>query len=120
MLKRKLQSKKGESITEVLVSALVIALGAMMLASMVTSSMRLVQRSDTAYQRYMDEQNMLATRSETSGEAYQLQVKEEAAVKISPAQGITNFGGGEEAVTVYQITEEGANVMAAYEAKQHE
>ena len=50
---KKYRSRSGETITEVLVASLVISLGSILLASMVTASTKIIQKSITAYQQYM-------------------------------------------------------------------
>lgn len=56
---RKLKSQNGESIGEVLVATLIVALGSVMFASMVSTSERLIQRSDSAYKEYLEDYNSI-------------------------------------------------------------
>ena len=59
-LRRKLNSRKGESIAEVLVALLVSALGIVLLASMIASSVRMIEQSRETVNDYVVEQNKLA------------------------------------------------------------
>lgn len=56
---RKLKSQNGESIGEVLVASLIVALGSVMFASMVSASERLITRSEKAYQEYLKDHNSI-------------------------------------------------------------
>ncbi|MDD4526167.1 MAG: hypothetical protein PHX95_10065 [Lachnospiraceae bacterium] len=53
----KLRSTSGESISEVLISMLIVALGSIMFATMVMASKNLIQKSDTAYSDYVNKRN---------------------------------------------------------------
>lgn len=58
-LKKKLKSKSGESIAEVLITALVVALGALLLVVMVVASRNIIQKSEKAYNTYLNERNTM-------------------------------------------------------------
>lgn len=51
-LKNKLKSKKGETITETLVSVLIAAAAMILFASMITSSQRILQKSESIMDDY--------------------------------------------------------------------
>lgn len=51
-LKNKLKSKKGETITEALVSVLIAAAAMILFASMITSSQRILQKSESIMNAY--------------------------------------------------------------------
>lgn len=51
-LKNKLKSKKGETITETLVSVLIAAAAMILFASMITSSQRILQKSENIMKDY--------------------------------------------------------------------
>lgn len=51
-LKNKLKSKKGETITETLVSVLIAAAAMILFASMITSSQRILQKSESIMDAY--------------------------------------------------------------------
>lgn len=51
-LKNKLKSKKGETITETLVSVLIAAAAMILFASMITSSQRILQKSESIMNAY--------------------------------------------------------------------
>ena len=53
-LKNKLKSKKGETITETLVSVLIAAAAMILFASMITSSQRILQKSEHIMDEYYD------------------------------------------------------------------
>ena len=53
-LKNKLKSKKGETITETLVSVLIAAAAMILFASMITSSQRILQKSERIMDAYYD------------------------------------------------------------------
>lgn len=53
-LKNKLKSKKGETITENLVSVLIAAAAMILFASMITSSQRILQKSERIMDAYYD------------------------------------------------------------------
>ncbi|MGO4997517.1 hypothetical protein [Oribacterium sp. Sow4_G1_1] len=53
-LKNKLKSKKGETITETLVSVLIAAAAMILFASMITSSQRILQKSECIMDAYYD------------------------------------------------------------------
>jgi Tfp pilus assembly protein PilV len=63
---RKLNSSAGESIAEVLAAMLVIALGIVMLVSMVTSSSNMIRKSENSYAEYMDQYNALEVQASPS------------------------------------------------------
>ncbi|MCH4013773.1 MAG: hypothetical protein LKE64_05545 [Solobacterium sp.] len=52
-----LRDNKGESLTEVLVAALVIALAMILVVNMVTASSKLVKQSETTFKSNMQEKN---------------------------------------------------------------
>ena len=53
-LKNKLKSKKGETITETLVSVLIAAAAMILFASMITSSQRILKKSESIMDAYYD------------------------------------------------------------------
>ena len=55
----KLRSERGESIGEALAAMLIVALAALMLAGMTTAATRSVEKSDKAYNVYLDQRNYL-------------------------------------------------------------
>lgn len=78
-LMRKLKSENGESIGEVLVAMLVVSLGSILFASMVTASQRLVTRSNKAYQSYVTSRNQMESESGNtiSTESSSVSIKED-------------------------------------------
>lgn len=59
---RKLSSESGESIGEVLAATIVVALGSILLATMVSSSKNIITKSEKAYDKYIAQRNYLETR----------------------------------------------------------
>lgn len=53
----KIKSTSGESISEVLISMLIVALGSIMFATMVMASKNLIQKSDKTYSDYVNKRN---------------------------------------------------------------
>jgi Tfp pilus assembly protein PilV len=66
---RKLNSSAGESIAEVLAAMLVIALGIVMLVSMVSSSGNMIRRSEQSYAENMDQFNALEVQASPAAAA---------------------------------------------------
>ncbi len=56
-LYRKLSSNRGESIAEVLIAALVIALGMILLISMINVSFRILNKEEKSYKDFIEEKN---------------------------------------------------------------
>lgn len=65
-LNNKLKSTSGESIAEVLIAMLVVALGSVLFASMVMASRDIVQKSEEAYHEYIEAHNDLETRAQAT------------------------------------------------------
>lgn len=56
-VRRKLKSQDGESIAEVLITALVVALGALLLVAMVVAARNIIQKSERTYNTYLNGRN---------------------------------------------------------------
>ena len=80
LLKEKLNSRKGESIGEVLVALLISALALVMLASMITASTRMIQSSRDKLNEYYLANNTLTDRPETGSGSGTVTIKEGGAV----------------------------------------
>ncbi|MDD6257860.1 MAG: hypothetical protein PUA69_01150 [Erysipelotrichaceae bacterium] len=65
---RKLRSENGESIAEVLVATLVVALGSVLFVGMVSASEKIVRNSDTAYDKYLSDHNAIEDYEHSSEE----------------------------------------------------
>ena len=63
---RKLRGRAGDSIAEVLVALLISAVALVMLASMISASSRIIQRSRNSLEAYYDQNNVL-TMQQTEG-----------------------------------------------------
>lgn len=68
-LKNKLKSKKGETITETLVSVLIAAAAMILFASMITSSQRILQKSESIMNAYYDGEEKMEAKMASSGTA---------------------------------------------------
>lgn len=86
-LKNKLKSKKGETITETLVSVLIAAAAMILFASMITSSQRILQKSERIMKDYYtgeaEMEAAIAAGSTTGGTNK---------VTIKPANGELSYG----------------------------
>ena len=58
-LLKKLKSTRGESISETLISSLVIALGFIIAVTMIVSATNMVSKASTSWNKYYDEKNKL-------------------------------------------------------------
>lgn len=87
-LKNKLKSKKGETITETLVSVLIAAAAMILFASMITSSQRILQKSENIMKDYYtgeaEMEEAMATGGTTGGT--------DNKVTIKPANGELSYG----------------------------
>ena len=68
-LKNKLKSKKGETITETLVSVLIAAAAMILFASMITSSQRILQKNESIMNEYYDGEEKMEAKMASSGTA---------------------------------------------------
>lgn len=64
---RKIKSRKGESLAEVLIALLVSVLGLVLLASMITTSVNIVTKSKKSMKEYNDAEKNLISQSGSSG-----------------------------------------------------
>ena len=112
-LRKKIESKKGESITEVLVASLVIAFGSILLASMVVASTSIIRKSITAYGQYIsfhNEAEMLDA-DETSGSiSFYGRMHEYGTGDLNHTPyKISDMHPYQESVSLYNIQEDGEN-----------
>lgn len=78
----KIKSKKGESLSETLVAMLVVALGSILLVTMVIAARNIIQKSEDAYNHFIAQHNALESR-DTSVEGASVTVNESAAASLS-------------------------------------
>lgn len=71
----KLSSNKGESISEVLVASLVIALALIMLVTMTMSAFRLTRNAENAFNDYYDSENNAETSAGEEAPGYSLKIE---------------------------------------------
>lgn len=98
---RKFKSRRAESISEVLVAMLVVALGSVMFASMVMASQRIINGTQENYKQYIASHNALEEMDSNSPDVTRI----EGQLKISEVSGSQNDcaigGNARESVTVY-------------------
>lgn len=87
-LKNKLKSKKGETITETLVSVLIAAAAMILFASMITSSQRILQKSE----RIMDAYYKGEAEMEAAMAAGGISGRTSNEVTIKPVNGELSYG----------------------------
>lgn len=87
-LKNKLKSKKGETITETLVSVLIAAAAMILFASMITSSQRILQKSERIMDAYYAGEAEMEAAMATGATTGRTDNK----VTIKPANGELSYG----------------------------
>lgn len=87
-LKNKLKSKKGETITETLVSVLIAAAAMILFASMITSSQRILQKSESIMNAYYAGETKMEEAMATGGTTGGTDIK----VIIKQANGEQSYG----------------------------
>lgn len=124
---RKLKSKDGESIGEVLAAMVIISLAAILLASMIAASMRIITRSVEGYDLYVAQVNALNTDGkvlEASEKQYTVQelgYQTEKNRNITVTGTIKSSGGNEDVsltvpVTIYEIRKSGRTELWRYQS----
>lgn len=101
----KLLSSKGESISEVLVASLVIALGALLVATMISASFRLLSREEQSYKEYIEQKNIFETLSET---------KDAGTLNITVTASNTTNGGLSRTVEVFSRQVDDTTTLKRY------
>lgn len=104
-LTNKLKSKKGETITETLVSVLVAAAAMILFASMITSSQRILQKSESIMDAYYDGETKMEEAMATMGTVGAGEVKTGGAAAGEAKTSDTTDGGiriGSGRVTIKQ------------------
>ena len=96
-LKNKLKSKKGETITETLVSVLIAAAAMILFASMITSSQRILQKSESIMNAYYAGEAEMEAAIATSGTAGGSTTGVAAAAVGTEGAGEAKTGGAAEA-----------------------
>ena len=111
---KKLNSQRGESLTEVLVALLVGALAITMLAGAIVSSQQMIRHSGEVMDRYYQENNQLDAHSAPVTENIVLEMQQE---KKDPATGNITYEdeGAPISVTGY-IHHQGNDDIVAYAA----
>lgn len=87
-LKNKLKSKNGETITETLVSVLIAAAAMILFASMITSSQRILQKSESIMNAYYAGETKMEEAMATGGTTGGTDIK----VIIKQANGEQSYG----------------------------
>lgn len=96
-LKNKLKSKKGETITETLVSVLIAAAAMILFASMITSSQRILQKSESIMNAYYAGETNMEEAMASSGTAGGSTTGEAAVAAGTEGAGEAKTGGAAEA-----------------------
>lgn len=93
----KLRNNKGESIAEVLVASLVIALALILLVTMTMAAFRLTRKAENAFNDYYDSENHAeeSAGQETSG--YDLKIKH--GTKEESQSDVTFYKNGDNIIT---------------------
>ena len=113
----KLRSRRGDSIAEVLIALLISVVALVMLAGMITSSTRLIQRSKDAMEQYDAANNALSAmtaNAPTANDTFTVSSK-----TLSVADAVTNDSvklteAGVISVKVYENTAYGGDKVIAY------
>lgn len=118
---RKLKSKKGESIGEVLVAMLVVSLGSILFASMVSASQRLATRSKKAYDSYVTARSQMESESgntiSTESSKVLLESDPEGTSDSKRICGISNQAKEEVTVYINSGAESGVSKKFIYKPK---
>lgn len=96
-LKNKLKSKKGETITETLVSVLIAAAAMILFASMITSSQRILQKSESIMNAYYKGEAEMEAAMVAGGTAGGSKTGAAAAAAGTEGAGEAKTGGAAEA-----------------------
>lgn len=102
-LKRKLSSTCGESITEVLISGLVIALGILMAVTMIVAATNIVRKASTSWSDYYTARNKVESRSSTATTG-QIEIKGVAQMKVN-VKVYTESADGTPSLSVFTVGE---------------
>lgn len=124
---QKLKSKNGESIGEVLAAMVIISLAAIMLASMIAASMRIITRSVKGYDLYVAQVNALNTEGTVKSAGEKTYKDDELGYQTETGKNVTVKGtirsGGESTqvnlnvpVTIYEIRKSGSTELWRYQA----
>lgn len=101
----KLRARLGETITEVLVALLVLALGLLLLAGMLSAAGRIVTDSKGIFEDYAAAENILAAQSSSeSSEKVDISVGNITVHKSSDTLRLTDSSGTSLPVTYYENT----------------
>lgn len=93
----KLRSNRGESISEVLVASLVIALALIMLVTMTMSAFRLTRKAEDAFNDYYDSENNAETSAGEEVSGYSLKIKHGETEKEQ--NDVTFYKNGDDIIT---------------------
>ena len=121
---QKLKSKNGESIGEVLAAMVIISLAAIMLASMIAASMRIITRSVKGYDLYVAQVNALNTEGTVKSAGEKTYKDDELGYQTETDKNVTITGkvgsGGQiqlsVPVTIYEIKTNGSTELWRYQA----
>lgn len=98
---QKLREQRGETLTETLAAMVIVALGGILLVSLVMASSRTINRADTAYDAYLSARNAVESADTDSTTDSYVTVKSVDSV----SNPVTITGNGQEAVHVISAGE---------------
>ena len=96
-IRKRLHSRAGETITEVLVSVLIAALGMTLLAGMISAASKMITNSKKSTETYVSAENILATQPDSVGTDVHVTIGDDTVTLSRP---LSNAGSG----TVYVVT----------------
>ena len=74
---KKVKSRAGETIAEVLVALLISSVALVMLAGMIASTTSMVTQSKSKMEKYYEANEKLETQTETTGPSFSIQISDE-------------------------------------------
>lgn len=105
---KKLKSTSGESFAEVLVASVVISLGMILLVSMINASVRIISRSEQAFDNYYEAKNNYNTGNISSSDAQVVRVETRGVNAVNTPMNLP--------VNVkYAVSADGAYTFSTYE-----
>ena len=111
-IRKRLRSRAGETITEVLVSVLIAALGKTLLAGMISAASKMITDSKKSTETYVNAENILATQPDSVGTDAHVTVGTDSTVTLSKK--LSNAGS--ETVYVVTYTVDNSSVVSYKEA----
>ncbi len=112
-IRKRLRSRAGETITEVLVSVLIAALGMTLLAGMISAASKMITDSKKSTETYVNAENILATQPDSlEGTDVHVDIRDDTVTLSQPL----NNAGNEVPVVTYTVTVKNSSVVSYKEA----